>query len=96
MKVLKIEKSQGYFLSAEEYKPLDRLNKDDLLKLVDMVLAGDIEMDAYNEADLQNQAHQIIYKNVYEKLVDLQKRRAEFKDESERLFHREYENYKTK
>lgn len=96
MKVLKIEKSQGYFLSVDEYKPVDKLSKDDLLKLVDLALAGDVEMDAYKEADLQNQAHQIIYKNVYEKLVDLQKRRAEFKDEAERLFHTEYEKYKTK
>jgi len=96
MKILKIEKSQGFYLAAEEYKPVDKLNKDDLLKLVDLTLAGDVDMDAYNEMDLQNQAHQIIYKNVYEKLVDLQKRRAEFKDESERLFHTEYEKYKTK
>jgi hypothetical protein len=96
MKVLKIEKSQGYFLSTDEYKPVDKLGKDDLLKLVDMVLAGDIEVDPYDEAELQNEAHRIIYKNVHEKLVDLGKRRAQFKDESERLFHTEYEKYKTK
>ena len=96
MKALKIENSQGYFLSADEYIPMDKLGKDDLLKLVDKALAGDIEMDAFNEEQLQNQAHQIIYKSVHEKLADLQKRKAEFKDESERLFHTEYEKYKTK
>ncbi len=97
MKILKIENGLGYYLAAEKYKPMDKLNKDDLLKLVDMLLADDvIEMDAYNEEQLQQQAHRIIYKNVFEKLGELQKRKAEYTDESDRMFHTEYEKYKTK
>jgi hypothetical protein len=96
MKILKIEKGLGYFVAAEEWKPMDKLNKDDLLKLVDLVLTSDVEMDAYNEDQLQQQAHRIIYKNVLEKLGELQKRKAEFTDESDRMFHTEYEKYKIK
>jgi hypothetical protein len=51
-------------------------------------------MDEYNEETLQNQAHQIIYKSIGEKLYDLHLKRNEFKDESDRLFLEAYEKYK--
>lgn len=95
MKVLKIEDNQGFYTTkGDAYNSIDKINKDDLLKLVELTLEGDVEIDEYSEEALKNQAHQIIYKNIYEKLLDLQKRRDEFKDESERLFLQEYEKYK--
>lgn len=95
MKVLKIEDNQGFYTTTgDAYNSIDKINKDDLLKLVELTLEGDVEIDEYSEEMLKNQAHQIIYKNIYEKLLDLQKRRDEFKDESERLFLQEYEKYK--
>lgn len=36
---------------------------------------------------------QLISKNIIGKLQDIVGRRDEFKDESDRLFHREYERY---
>lgn len=95
MKVLKIEDNQGFYTTTgDTYNSIDKINKDDLLKLVELTLEGDVEIDEYSEEMLKNQAHQIIYKNIYEKLLGLQKRRDEFKDESERLFLQEYEKYK--
>lgn len=95
MKVLKIEDNQGFYTTTgDAYNSIDKINKDELLKLVELTLEGDVEIDEYSEETLKNQAHQIIYKNIYEKLLDLQKRRDEFKDESERLFLQEYEKYK--
>lgn len=95
MKVLKIEDNQGFYTTTgDAYNSIDKINKDDLLKLVELTLKGDVEIDEYSEEEVKNQAHQIIYKNIYEKLLDLQKRRDEFKDESERLFLQEYEKYK--
>lgn len=95
MKILKIEYNQGfYFAEGEDYNSIDKINKNDLLKLVDLTLNDDVEFDEYSEDTLKNHAHQIIYKSIYEKLFDLYKEKDEFKDESERLFLQEYEKYK--
>lgn len=95
MKLLKIEDNKGFFLRTEDkYLPLDELSKDDLLRLVSQTLENEVEFDLYDDDKLKNQAHQIIYKNVYEKLSALHARREEFFDESERLFLADYEKYK--
>ena len=54
----------------------------------------EIEFDEYNDEYLKNQAHQIIYKSVSEKLQGLRDRRQEFIDQSERLYLQEYEKYR--
>lgn len=95
MKALKIENSKGLFLTEDgTYETVDRIDKAILLKLVNAALEDDFEIDEYNEEDLKNQAHQIIYKSISEKLKDLHNRRSQFRDESERLFLDEYEKYK--
>lgn len=94
MKQLKISNAKGFFLTADgDYSALDEMRKEDLVRMVDAILRGDGEMDEYDETLLQNQVHQIIYQSVYSKLVELNGRRAEFVDESKRLFLREYERY---
>lgn len=96
MKLLKIDEGKGYFLGEDtEDQPVDKLTKEDLLRMVDLTLTEDeILFDEYDENSLHNQAHQIIYKNVYEKLHFLRERRSEFVDESERLFLEEYDSYR--
>ena len=95
MKILKIEDNKGFYSTAEgDCNSIDKINKEDLLKLVDLTLEGDVEFDEYNEDNIKNQAHQIIYKSIYEKLLDLHERKDEFRDKSERLFLHEYEKYK--
>jgi len=95
MKLLKIEESQGFYSTdGDNYKKIDEINKDDLLKLVDITLSKDVEFDDYDEELLGNQAHQVVYKSILAKLKDLDARSEEFLDQSERLFLSEFEKYK--
>lgn len=95
MKALKIEKNQGHFLTEEDgYEAVDKIDKTILLRLINLALKDDFEIDKYDEERLQNKAHQIIYKSISEKLNDLHQKRSQFRDESERLYLDEYEKYK--
>lgn len=96
MKLLKIENGCGHFrLESGDYSPVDKISKDDLLRLVNVTLSEEIvEFDAYDESMIQNHAHQIIYKSVIRKLQSLQERKQEFVDESARLYLDDYEKYK--
>lgn len=96
MKLLKISENLGQFLAANgDYISIDKINKDDLLRLVDATLGeGEVELDPYDDQTIKNQAHQVIYKSIYQKLSDLGKRKQEFVDESARLFLDEYEKYR--
>jgi hypothetical protein len=95
MKTLKIENSQGYFLTEENnYETVDKIDKTILVRLVNLALKDDFEIDVYNETNLRNQAHQIIYKSISAKLNELHQKREQFVDESESLYKEEYEKYK--
>jgi len=59
-----------------------------------LALNEDFEIDEYDVTQLRNQAHQIIYKSISEKLNDLNQKRQQFSDESENLYLKEYEKYK--
>ena len=95
MKLLKIEGNQGHFRDASgKHKPIDKITKEDLLQLVTWTLnEKEVEFDAYDENVVKNQAHQIVYKSVLQKLENLRGRKQEFIDESERSFLKEYEKY---
>lgn len=96
MKLLRISEHVGQFLAGNgDYSPIDKIGKDDLLRLVDRTLVEDeVELDAYDVQAIKNQAHQVIYKSIFQKLTDLRTRRKEFTDESARLFLDEYERYR--
>lgn len=95
MKLLKIVDYGGQFLNAnDEYSPVDLITKEDLLRLVGRIIDDETcELDEFDSALIRNQAHQVIYRSVYQKLSDLQRRRTEFIDESARLFLEDYERY---
>ena len=95
MKALEIKNSQGHFLTEEGgYETVDKIDKAILLRLVNLALEDDFEIDEYDEDKLKHQAHQIIYKSISEKLNDLHQKRNQFRDESERLYLDEYDKYK--
>jgi len=95
MKLLKIENSQGYFLlDNSKYASVDKITKEDLLRLVNLTLESEVDFDEFTDDNLKNQAHQIIYKSIYDKLNGLKERRDEFKDESARLYLKEYDRYR--
>lgn len=95
MKVLKIEFHKGHFVTEDGgYQTVDKIDKAALLRLVNLAMEDDFEIDEFDEEALKNQAHQIIYKSISEKLTDLNKKRNQFRDESERLYLDAYEKYK--
>lgn len=99
MQLLKIEKNSGYYYDNQgKFATIDKITKDDILRLVNLTLDTnqEVEFDEYNDDNLKNCAHQIIYKSILEKLQGLKKRRQEFIDESERLYLKEYERYQDK
>jgi hypothetical protein len=97
MKLLKIENSIGYYLNDQgAFSSIDKITKEDLLRLVGLTLSEAIELDEYDELAIKNQAHQILYRSIFEKLNGLGERQQEFTDESARLYLQEYERYRDK
>ncbi len=95
MKLLKIENNHGHYLDDQNwFTPIDKITKEDLLRLVDLTLSEEVEFDEYDNEVIKNQAHQILYRSIYEKLRSLTDRKQEFTDESERLYLQEYEKYR--
>jgi hypothetical protein len=94
MKCLKIEDNKGlYSLDGEKWFPIDKINKKDLLKLLDIALTSQFEMDEYDKELLGNQAHQIIYNNIHEKFQEILNNKSRFKDESEAIYKNAIEKY---
>lgn len=94
MKLLKIESNCGHFMAESgTYKAIDTIAKEDLLRMVKTVLDEDAEFDEFDEEKIKNQAHQVVYKSLYDNLVSLQQRKAEFVDESERMYLDDYKRY---
>ena len=96
MKILKIENDNAYFLHQDDsYKSLDLIGKDDLLHIANIIIDdNDIEMDSPEFFSLKNQAHNVIYKNIYQKLNYLIDRKNEFHDEINQTYKEEFEKYK--
>lgn len=88
MKILKIENGKGYFRTSnsDDWKTIDEIDKDGLMKLLDRFLGSDVEMDDIDEKSLSNQAQQIIYRSISEKLSNLKENKSKFKDESDRTY----------
>ncbi|MFD2165183.1 hypothetical protein ACFSJY_02810 [Thalassotalea euphylliae] len=94
MKYLKIENAQAKFsINGDDWISIDQINKENLLKLVDMALLEDFQMDNPDEGKIGNDAHKIIYQNIYEKLSQLTSERKNFKDESESTYKDAIEKY---
>lgn len=97
MKYLKIEDNKAFFIKdkaqPENWTEIDKIEKDDLLNLLDYATEADFEMDNYDEAILGHKAHQIIYKSLYEKLNIFLGNKDRFKDQTESIYKEELEKY---
>ncbi len=98
MKYLKINNNKGYYLkiddtSGETWNEIDKISKEDLMNLLNKAIEADFEMDDFIESNLANKAHQIIYKNIFEKFKELSLTKDRFKDESENLYKAAIEKY---
>lgn len=71
MKILKIEDGKGYLVDKNgNFVEVDKLDRELLLNLVELVFDNDVEMDEYNESLIPNKVQQIIYKDLYQKLSE--------------------------
>ncbi len=87
MKFLKIDHGKGYFsLNGTEWIQIDQISKENILELLDTCLNHDFEMDEFDKEKIANQAHQIIYKHIYEKFEDLKNNKNLLHDESESIY----------
>lgn len=95
MKVLKIENGKGYFSlnGNDSWQQLDEISRDCVLTIVLKGMDEGFEMDDPSSSDVQNKAHEIIYKKLFSKFTDLNDQRARFKDESEALFKDAFDKY---
>ena len=95
MKYLKIERNKGYYIDCNGLTTeIDQINKDDLMYLLNKAIEDDtFEIDEYNEEDISNKAHQIIYKNIYEKFNNLLDNKTRFTDEAKQLYKNAFEKY---
>ena len=94
MKLLKAEQNQGFFYVEDgSYCEIDKITKEDLLRLMRTILADDVEFDAYDEEVIKNQAHQVVYRSIYRNLQSLSDRKQEFIDEAERQYLDDYKKY---
>jgi len=69
-----------------EWVPIDQIDKDALMDLVDLTLAGEVHIEKLDEEKLANPAHRIIYRSISEKLEGLSLQRDKFKDECDRTY----------
>ena len=97
MKYLIIKKGLGYFVNREgKEKIIDTISKEDILFL--LTQATDVEcvfeMDESNDDDIKNEAHKIIYENIYNKFKEFEKNKNIFIDESMALYKAAFEKYK--
>lgn len=98
MNYLKIENGKGYFLGEDgEYKLIDSIRKEDILRLLENVVSADVvfKMDEMSKENIQNQAHRIIYSNIYEKFLELQSNKNCFWDECKDLYREALNKYKS-
>ena len=89
MKYLKIDNGSAYYLSSDsEYIVIEEITKEDLMKLINLAVDESccFEMDDYEEVEILNPAHKIIYSNLYRKLVGLVNDGNRFRDESNTLY----------
>jgi len=97
MKYLKIENNKGFYRidsTKEEWTELDQINKDQLLNLLKFASSEEFDMDEYKDELLQNPAHNIIYKNIYEKFKDFLSNKTRFQDSVEAMYKTAIEKYK--
>jgi hypothetical protein len=96
MMLLKIEEPSGFFLGKlGEYVPIDKIDKEELLRLVGLTLTEETaKIEKFDDSKIKNKVHQLIYRSISQKLSDLKTRRKVFVDSTARLFLAEYERYR--
>lgn len=85
MNYTKIENSSVYFRLNEDmdWKPISEIQGDDLILILEKALIEDeFELAEYNNELIKNEAHNIIYKSIYEKIDEIRHDRENILDEN--------------
>ena len=94
MKHLKIEDQKGYFTRGDSWIVISEMTKDDLLNLAHAAVEeADFELDVYDEVNLPNPAHKIIYQKISGQLQELHNRRDSFQEEIRNIYKDAYNKY---
>jgi hypothetical protein len=95
MTYLEIKDNKGYFKTKSKVQtPIDQISKEDLLELLDLAVEDDdFEMTEFDKEILLNQAHQIIYGDLYRKFEELRQQRTMFRDEALNLYKESFAKY---
>jgi hypothetical protein len=97
MKCLKIKDGKGEFsVDGANYLPLDQINKDHLMALLDIALDSEqeFEMDEYSSEVVTNAAHKVIYSNLFEKFKAVKANKEQFTTDIEGLYQESFNKYK--
>ena len=88
MIVLKVIKNHGLYVLNEEEKSILNINKEDILKLLDVLyLSQDIIMDPLDDSHIiLNEAEKVIYENIYKYFEEFISKKADLKNEIENEF----------
>lgn len=78
---------------SNDWIELDQISKDDLLKLLDIATSQEFSMDEYEDALLQNPAHNIIYKNIHGKFSELLNNKTRFQDSVNSMYKAAIDKY---
>lgn len=90
MKILFIDHGKGYYtINGSESKQISDITRNDLLALLDLICNRKeaYEMDPYNSDLVQNKAHQVIYKDIYQKLKEVLDAKQTFVDTKITMYH---------
>jgi hypothetical protein len=93
MKYLKIENNKGLYFNGSEYEEIDKINREGLLAILEAAGSDDFEIEPFDANILANKAHQIIYENIYDKLVLFLDDKDQFKNEVDRLYKKAVDDY---
>lgn len=81
MKCLEISNGKAWFLnSSGSMTQIDKITKEDILFLLDIAVDSSktFDMDEIEKSNLSNEAHKIIYKNLYSKFDELLENKNRF------------------
>ncbi|MGX9996003.1 hypothetical protein [Vibrio alginolyticus] len=88
MKILKIEPNGNalYLKGDGTWASIIEIDKDDTLRLLDLCISHNVEIDKFDSEKIKNPAQNIIYKSIYIKFTEFIDGKQGFLDEVDGLY----------
>ena len=96
MKYLHINDNKGFFKinEIEELKSIDSISKDDIFKLINLLMEKeDFEIKKKKKELKQKKAHNIIYRNLYQRFLELKQEKNNIIDSTNQYFAEAFQKY---